>query len=138
MRTGDEQAAGDDYLLPPKQSIDLPEPPFPVHTAPVSPPCPMMTIPDNMMSPDEMLRAYATRKIISPPTSPISFPARTLSYNGSSMRTLYTPTTPTPTTSASDSSPGAATRVSVTQTTNTEKRYTSSYAAVDPYAGFSG
>ncbi|KAG8215645.1 hypothetical protein J3R82DRAFT_7516 [Butyriboletus roseoflavus] len=128
MRTGDEESTGDDYLLPQKQSVDLPVPPFPVHAAPVSPPCPMMPTPANMMSPDEMLRAYATRKMTSPPTSPIAFPARTLSYHGSSMRTLYT--------SASDSSPGA--RVSVTQTTDAEKRYTPSYATVDPYASFAG
>lgn len=137
MRTGDDQAVGDDYLLPQKQSVDLPMPPFPVHPAPVSPPSGMMTIPGNMMSPDEMLRAYATRKITSPPTSPIAFPSRTLSYNGSSMRTLYTPTTPVPTTPR-DSSSGVAVRVSVAQTTDTEKRYTSSYATMDPYAGFAG
>lgn len=154
MRTGDGQEAGDDYLLPQKQSIDLPMPPFPVHPAPTSPSPPpgMMAVSDNTMSPDEMLRAYATRKITSPPTSPIAFPARALSFNGSSMRTLYHSTSPTPD-STSDaavrfsvtqtidtemrcpSSYDAAVRLSVTQTTDTEKRYTSSYASVDPYAG---
>lgn len=133
MRTGDEQEAGDGFLLPQKQSLDLPMPPFPVHPAPTSPPPGMMAVPDNVMSPDDMLRAYATRKITSPPTSPIAFPARTLSYNGSSMRTLYNPTSPTP-----DSTSGVAVRVSVTQTTDAEKRYTSSYASVDPYAGHVG
>ncbi|KAH0835454.1 hypothetical protein J3R83DRAFT_9088 [Lanmaoa asiatica] len=138
MRTGDEEEVGDDYLLPQNQSVDLPMPPFPVHAAPTSPPIGMMTLPENMMSPDEMLRAYATRKIASPPTSPIAFPARTLSYNGSSMRTLYTPTAPTPTNSTPDSSSGVPVRVSVAQTIDAEKRYTSSYASVDPYAGFTG
>lgn len=138
MRTGDDQAAGDDYLLSPRHSVDLPMPPFPVHAAPVSPPASMMTLPDNMMSPDDMLRAYATRKITSPPTSPIAFPSRTLSYNGTSMRTLYTPTTPIPTTPTPDSSSGVAVRASVARTTDAEKRCTSSYASVDPYAGFAG
>lgn len=135
MRTGGEQDAGDNYLLPQRQSVDLPSPPFPVHPAPAptSPASGMMPMPDNMMSPDDMLRAYATRKMASPPTSPIAFPARTLSYNGSTMRTLYTPTTPTP-----DSSSGVAVSVSVTQTTDAEKRYTSSYATIDPYGGFMG
>jgi hypothetical protein len=135
MRTGNEQETGDDYLLSQRQSVDFPMPPFPVHPAPTvtSPTSGMMTVPDNVMSPDEMLRAYATRKIISPPTSPIAFPARTLSYNGPSMRTLYTPTTPTP-----DSSSGVAVRVSVAQTTDSEKRYTASYASIDPYGGYAG
>ena len=135
MRTGDEQDAGDDYPLPQKQSVDLPLPPFPVHPAPApaSPASGMMPIPDNVMSPDDMLRAYATRKMVSPPTSPIAFPARTLSYNGSTMRTLYTPTTPTP-----DTSSGVAVRVSVTQTTDAEKRYTPSYASIDPYGVYMG
>ncbi|KAG9312408.1 hypothetical protein JVU11DRAFT_6789 [Chiua virens] len=129
MRTGHEQDAGDDYLLPAKESIEMP---LPAHTTPASPPSGMMTVPDNVMSPDEMLRAYATRKITSPPTSPIAFPARTLSYHGPSMRTLYTPTSPTPEPSS--------VRVSIAHTTTTdaEKRYTSSYASVDPYASFVG
>lgn len=132
MRTGNEQEAGDDYLLPQEQSVELPQPPSPVHPAsapvPTSPPSGMMPMPDNVMSPDDMLRAYATRKITSPPTSPIAFPARTLSFNGSTMRTLYTPTTPTPESSSA--------RVSIAQTPDAEKRYTTSYATIDPYGGF--
>jgi len=133
MRTGDEQDTGDDYLFPQKQSVDLPLPPLPVHPVPAAPASGMITMPDNVMSPDEMLRAYATRKMTSPPTSPIAFPARTLSYNGSTMRTLYTPTAPTP-----DLPSGVAVRVSVTETTDAEKRYTSSYASIDPYGGSTG
>lgn len=131
MRTGSGQEIGDDYLLPQKKSIDLPMPPYPVHPAPTSPAPSMMAVPDNVMSPDEMLRAYATRKITSPPTSPIAYPARTLSYNGSSMRTLYASVSPTP-----ESSSGIT--ASATPTTDAEKRYTSSYASVDPYAAFVG
>ena len=134
MRTGDEED-GDNYLLPQRESsgINVPAPPVPVHPvpAPTSPTSGMMTLPDNVMSPDEMLRAYATRKMASPPTSPIAFPARTLSYNGSIMRTLYTPTSPPP-----DSSSSVSVRASVTQTSDAEKRYTTSYASIDPYGGF--
>ena len=130
MRTGNDQGAGDDYLLPQKQSIDLPVPPSPVHPAPASS-SDVMLVPDNVMSPDDMLRAYATRKMASPPTSPIAFPARTLSYTGTSMRTLYTSASPAP-----DSAPEVATVDN--QTTDALKRYTPTYASVDPYASYTG
>lgn len=59
---------------------------------------PMQAMPDNVMSPDEMLRAYATRKVTSPTSSPrsgtLAFPAPVANYNGNGMRTLYSPTTP--------------------------------------------
>jgi hypothetical protein len=91
MRTGNE-AGGDDYLLPQeKQSVDMPLPPAPVHPAPESG-LAMMPMPANVMSPDEMLRAYAERKMKSPPpTGSLAFPSPAASYNGNGMRTLYTP-----------------------------------------------
>jgi len=50
------------------------------------------------MTPDELLRAYATRKVTSPTSSPssgsLTFPAPAASYNGNGMRILYSPATP--------------------------------------------
>ncbi|KAF9244459.1 hypothetical protein BU15DRAFT_85856 [Melanogaster broomeanus] len=90
MRTGNgDEGSGDDFLLPPqKGSIG----------AALAPP--------SVMSPDEMLRAYAERRMTSPPpSSPIPFPTPTISYNGSGMRTLYSPTMPTPDTALSAPTP---------------------------------
>jgi hypothetical protein len=55
---------------------------------------PMQPMPANVMSPDEMLRAYAERR---PGTgaSTVSYPAPVANYNGNGMRTLYSPSTPT-------------------------------------------
>lgn len=53
---------------------------------------PMQPMPANVMSPDDMLRAYAESRRI--PASP-AFPSPALTnYDGNGMRTLYTPTTP--------------------------------------------
>jgi len=56
----------------------------------------MQSMPDNVMSPDEMLRAYATRNVTSPTSSPgsLTFPLPVANYNSNGMRTLYSPTTP--------------------------------------------
>ncbi|KAG1880949.1 hypothetical protein F4604DRAFT_1748949 [Suillus subluteus] len=90
MRTGNE-ASGDDYLLPQEQqSVDMPLPPVPAHPAPESG-LAMMPMPASVMSPDEMLRAYAERRMKSPPPSSLAFPVPAASYNGNGMRTLYTP-----------------------------------------------
>jgi len=51
----------------------------------------MQPMPANVMSPDDMLRAYAESRRT--PVSP-AFPSPTLTnYDGNGMRTLYTPTT---------------------------------------------
>ncbi|KAG2130414.1 uncharacterized protein EDB93DRAFT_1243283 [Suillus bovinus] len=115
MRTGNE-AGGDDYLLPQEQqSVDMPLPPVPVHPAPESG-LGMMPMPANVMSPDEMLRAYAERKMKSPPpTGSLAFPIPAASYNGSGMRTLYTPS------------------LSTQEGGEPNNRYTQAYD--DPYAG---
>jgi hypothetical protein len=53
---------------------------------------PMQPMPANVMSPDDMLRAYAESRRT--PASP-AFPSPVLTnYDGNGMRTLYTPTTP--------------------------------------------
>ncbi|KAG1769059.1 hypothetical protein EV702DRAFT_979112 [Suillus placidus] len=115
MRTGNE-ASGDDYLLPQEQqSVDLPLPPVPAHPAPESG-LPMMPMPANVMSPDEMLRAYAERKMKSPPPSgTLAFPVPAASYGGNGMRTLYTPS------------------LSTQEGGEQNNRYTQAYD--DPYAG---
>lgn len=90
MRTGNE-ASGDDYLLPQEQSVAMPLPPVPAHPAPESG-LSMMPMPASIMSPDDMLRAYAERKMKSPPpTGSLAFPVPAVSYNGNGMRTLYNP-----------------------------------------------
>ncbi|KIJ62455.1 hypothetical protein HYDPIDRAFT_94457 [Hydnomerulius pinastri MD-312] len=124
MRTGNtDQGSGDDYLLPSKESVELPLPPVPAHPGPASPPG-MMPMPASVMSPDEMLRAYAERKMTSPPpTSPIAFPTPSVNYNGNGMRTLYSPSTP-----------DSATATHVKQQSSGDKRYTT-YEDMDPYGG---
>ncbi|EGN97670.1 hypothetical protein SERLA73DRAFT_184470 [Serpula lacrymans var. lacrymans S7.3] len=97
MRTGAEtQNLGDDYLLPHKPSVEMPTPPSPIHAAPTSP-VGMMPMPASVMSPDEMLRAYAERRIASPPpVGAPTFPLPVVNYNGNGMRTLYSPGAPAP------------------------------------------
>ncbi|KAH7914890.1 hypothetical protein BJ138DRAFT_1170275 [Hygrophoropsis aurantiaca] len=92
MRTGGEgEVLGEDYLLPQQQTVELPLPPTPVHHAPASP-IGMIPMHDSVMSPDEMLRAYAERKVTSPPPNgAVSFPPQAAMYNGNGMRTLYSP-----------------------------------------------
>jgi hypothetical protein len=101
MRTGAQGSnEGDDYILPSRSpSPEMPAPPSPTHQNPNSPVLGMMSMqpmPGNVMSPDEMLRAYATRNVTSPTSSPgsLTFPLPVANYNGNGMRTLYSPTTP--------------------------------------------
>ena len=72
----------------------MPTPPLPA-ALPKSSATDMVSIqpmPANVMSPDDMLRAYAESRRI--PASP-AFPSPALTnYDGNGMRTLYTPTTP--------------------------------------------
>lgn len=89
MRTGNE-TTGDDYLLPHEQNPDMPLPPVPAHHAP-EPAMGMMPMPASVMSPDEMLRAYAERRMKSPPPGSLAFPTPTASFSSNGMRTLYTP-----------------------------------------------
>jgi hypothetical protein len=79
-------------LLPPVQNEVPAPPPAAVPKSPVSGMMPMQPMPANVMSPDDMLRAYAESRLT--PASP-AFPSPTLaSYDGNGMRTLYSPTTP--------------------------------------------
>ena len=54
---------------------------------------PMQPMPDSVMSPDEMLRAYAERRAMASPPPIVAAPAA-VHYDGNGMRTLYSPTTP--------------------------------------------
>ena len=53
----------------------------------------MQPMPANVMSPDEMLRAYAERRAVASPPPTVAAPAP-VHYDGNGMRTLYSPTTP--------------------------------------------
>ncbi|KZT30007.1 hypothetical protein NEOLEDRAFT_1083690 [Neolentinus lepideus HHB14362 ss-1] len=100
MTTGNPSEAND-YLFSPKAqgAPELPTPPTPTHSkSPIMGVMPMQPMPANVMSPDDMLRAYAeSRKAaagtpslsMSPVVSVPAFP--TPSYNGNGMRTLYSP-----------------------------------------------
>ena len=57
----------------------------------------MQPMPASVMSPDEMLRAYAESRAMSspPPMGGPALPSPVASYNSNGMRTLYSPTTPT-------------------------------------------
>ncbi|KAI0708750.1 hypothetical protein C8T65DRAFT_576210 [Cerioporus squamosus] len=73
----------------------MPTPPSPTHQAPTSPimgAMPMQPMPANMMSPDDMLRAYAERRAMgaTAPGGP-ALPTPVANYNGTGMRTLYSP-----------------------------------------------
>ncbi|KAL6306619.1 hypothetical protein BKA93DRAFT_149947 [Sparassis latifolia] len=97
MRTGgDGVSNNDDMLLAP--SPPMPAPPSLAHQIPKSSIVgimPMQPMPANVMSPDEMLRAYAERRTIgSPVPGGPTVPAPVANYNGTGMRILYSPTTP--------------------------------------------
>ena len=95
MRTGNK--SNDDLLLPPKTETPPPLPSMPPRThqpqTPVAGQMSMQPMPANVMSPDEMLRAYAERRAMTSPTPTVTTPV-TAHYNGNAMRTLYSPTTP--------------------------------------------
>ena len=106
MRTGSDPSVPDDLLLNPPEPVhvvtSVPPTPQPI-TSPVMSVIPMEPIPANVMSPDEMLRAYAERKksIAAAHTSsqsvgPINYPKAvvkkrsvTASLKGAGLRVLY-------------------------------------------------
>lgn len=99
MRTGGDPLAPDDLLLenpnPPVAAVVTPAPQ--PTTSPVIPDMPMEPIPANVMSPDEMLRAYAERKKSTSTAPTINYPkavAKKTSVRSSNntMRILYHPT----------------------------------------------
>ncbi|CDO72000.1 hypothetical protein BN946_scf184943.g35 [Trametes cinnabarina] len=94
MRTGGEQDISNDELLF-KPQVTMPAAPSPTHQAPKSPimgVMPMQPMPANVMSPDDMLRAYAERRAMGGAASGVpSLPAPAANYNGTGMRTLYSP-----------------------------------------------
>jgi len=83
-------------LLLPSPKDEMPAPPRPAALSSSSGMMPMQPMPANVMSPDDMLRAYAESRRT--PVSP-AFPSPALTnYDGNGMRTLYSPATPpTPT-----------------------------------------
>ncbi|KAI0703474.1 hypothetical protein BC835DRAFT_1262903 [Cytidiella melzeri] len=95
MRTG--MKSSDDLLLIPKSETPppLPSPPPRAHQPQTSVVghMPMQPMPASVMSPDEMLRAYAERRAMASPPPAVSAPAP-VHYDGHGMRTLYSPTTP--------------------------------------------
>ena len=99
MRTGTNGGDDNEYLLSSPTSPGLLQPPTPSHMKSPVGMMPMQPMPANVMSPDEMLRAYAQQRRPSAGTSSITYPAPVANYNGNGMRTLYSPTTPTTPTS---------------------------------------
>jgi len=107
MRTGDAaseaQNEGEPELLFSAQSATSPTFPSPTHNlqspesaASMSSFMPMQPMPANMMSPDDMLRAYAERRAAGNTASMKGPTVPSPTYAGvgahSSMRTLYSPT----------------------------------------------
>jgi len=108
MRTGDIDSGNeDDFILsrtpPPPSPPALPTPPTPTYQQATSSPITKQAV--SVMSPDDLLRAYAARKVTSPTSSPgpgsLSYPAPVVNHNGNGMRILYSPVTP-------GSAPGSA------------------------------
>jgi hypothetical protein len=102
MRTGIDPGDADDFILSRTPPPALPTPPTPTHQLANSP---MTKQSVSVMSPDDLLRAYAARKVTPPMSSPssgsLSYPAPVANYSGNGMRILYPPTTP-------GSAPGSA------------------------------
>lgn len=75
----------------------MPEPSFQLPKTTIVGIMPMQPMPASVMSPDEMLRAYAERRAVAspPPMGSPTLPAPVVNYNSNGMRTLYSPTTPT-------------------------------------------
>jgi hypothetical protein len=96
MRAGSNVDGDDnDYLLSsPAPSPGLLQPPTPTHLKSPVGMTPMQAMPANVMSPDEMLRAYTQQRRPSTGAGMISYLAPVANYNGNGMRTLYSPTTP--------------------------------------------
>jgi hypothetical protein len=104
MRTGDSPVAGEEEpeLLFSAQSTTFPAIPSPTHSpepaSAMSSFMPMQAMPANVMSPDDMLRAYAERRaaggagVVKGPTVPSPTYAGVGAQGG--MRTLYPPPLP--------------------------------------------
>ncbi|TCD64373.1 hypothetical protein EIP91_004204 [Steccherinum ochraceum] len=130
MRTGEHNInTGNDELL-----FTPPSPPAPAHqSAPKSVVgmMPMQPMPANVMSPDDMLRAYAEQRRTGlaspPPMNGVSVPAPVANYNGNGMRVLYSPTSTDSATIAA--SPYSAARKSLAPT------IASKYDDDDAYGG---
>jgi hypothetical protein len=93
MREGGNGNNGSELLLSPHKD-EMPTPPLPAALSKSSATAmmPIQPMPANVMSPDDMLRAYAESRRV--PASP-AFPSPALTnYDGNGMRTLYTPSTP--------------------------------------------
>ena len=123
MREGGNN--GNQLLLP---KDEMPAPPQPAATkSSASGMMPMQPMPANVMSPDDMLRAYAESRRT--PVSP-AFPSPALTnYDGNGMRTLYSPATPSTATFVSTSEDDDAYRKS------TAVSMTSKYEDEDAYVG---
>lgn len=118
MRTG--LVSSDDLLLSPRSPASpIPETPLPSipaasyqapKTSSVVGMMPMQPMPASVMSPDDMLRAYAESRGVAspPPTGGLALPSPVANYNGNGMRTLYSPTTPTSLASPMPESPKSA------------------------------
>ena len=127
MRTG--LVSSDDLLLPPSPApaMPVPEPALPaLPDAAYQVPktsmvglMPMQPMPDSVMSPDEMLRAYAASRAAvasPPPMGRLSMPSPVADIGSTGMRTLYSPTTPLSATIAPESPKSAYTRKSLAPT----------------------
>lgn len=105
MRHGGQQAVDSGDLLFTPQEPEMPTPPTPTMPKPVSTGVmPMQPMPANVMSPDEMLRAYAEsrRTAGAPVNGGPAFPSPVASsYDGNGMRTLYSPPPSAPATATS-------------------------------------
>ena len=83
---------GELLLSPHKDGMPTPPPSAALPKSSATSIMSMQPMPANVMSPDDMLRAYAESRRV--PASP-AFPSPALTnYDGNGMRTLYTPTTP--------------------------------------------
>ena len=94
MRHGGSGGANDNDFLLASRETTMPTTPSPtIPKSPIGGIMPMQPMPANVMSPDEMLRAYAEsrRATGAPSNGGPAFPSPTLSYDGNGMRTLYSP-----------------------------------------------
>ena len=134
MQSGANGANEPEYLLSPQSTtaLNFPVPPTPTHPPLTSPASqsfmPMQPLPASVMSPDEMMRAYAERRVASPPVA--NAPALPAASYGGAMRALYSPTTPT--SAAPFMPPAQDSRKSMAPTMGS--RY-STFAEEDAYGG---
>jgi hypothetical protein len=90
-RGGESSATNSEYLF---NAAEVPVVPEPTHPKSPVGMMAMQPMPANVMSPDDMLRAYAERRQTVKSTT-ISYPAPVANYGGNGMRILYSPTSPT-------------------------------------------